>query len=141
MVQEHLAKELLRTRVFTDRALFTDLPDGTLELAGAVWSFRRHGAGVGFRSSAGVVVDAHIGLLAAPRGIDAWRLLSYAESRGIEELTWNGKHFAVADEATMEAALKQMLSDGALASERVDGRLLYFPSSGDVDGSGQGKAP
>lgn len=48
---------------------------------GETWRFNRHGAGVAFTSSSGVVVDVHRGV-EQPDVIDAWRLVRYLETSG-----------------------------------------------------------
>jgi hypothetical protein len=62
---------------------FSDLDrvpkEGVLAILGKEWTFRRHGAGIKFTSSDGVIVDAHRAVTVV-NGIDAWRLARYLSS-------------------------------------------------------------
>jgi hypothetical protein len=62
---------------------FSDLDrlpkEGVIAILGKEWAFRRHGAGIKFTSSDGVVVDAHRAVTVV-NGIDAWRLARYLSS-------------------------------------------------------------
>src|SRR3712207_908778 len=63
-----------------DWQFLLDAPKSGEVLAdGELWSFRRHGSGLAFKSNAGVVIDMHRALL-DPGLFDAWRLLQYLES-------------------------------------------------------------
>src|SRR5687767_706608 len=76
-IQNGLVTKLLATVRPLDREYFRDVPDGSLDFEGETWSYRRHGAGVAFRSAHGVTVDAHVAMADWPAAIDAWRLYLY----------------------------------------------------------------
>src|SRR5438132_540026 len=66
-----------------DTLRFRDAPNGTFVLNGVSWNHRRHGSGVVFTNSGGVVINAHVAMAAHPAAVDGGRLFEYAESRGI----------------------------------------------------------
>ena len=69
-------------------AAAVDASEGEVWAEGARWRWRRHGAGVCFRSHAGrQVVDAHV-RLGDPTLVDAWRLLQFCgvvDERRVDE--------------------------------------------------------
>lgn len=63
-----------------DWRFLTDFPrSGELRLGGESWMFKRHGAGLMFTNSAGMVVDIHRDIV-TPQAFDAYRLAQYIES-------------------------------------------------------------
>ncbi len=60
---------------------------GLLSLEGEKWTFDKHGVGVYFQSEKKyIVVDIHAGFVDYPQAFDAWRLVQYFESKGIEQI-------------------------------------------------------
>ncbi len=81
------------------------------------WEFQKHGAGVSFNETgAGTVVDAHIEMFDLPDALDAWRLVQYFESRGVEIVGYRNESFDVTNERKVEALLACLLEDGKLST-------------------------
>ncbi len=60
---------------------------GLLSLQEEKWTFDKHGVGVYFQSEKSyIVVDIHSGFVDYPQAFDAWRLVQYFESKGIEQI-------------------------------------------------------
>lgn len=60
---------------------------GLLSLQEEKWTFYKHGVGVYFQSEKSyIIVDIHSGFVDYPRAFDAWRLVQYFESKGIEQI-------------------------------------------------------
>jgi hypothetical protein len=133
--QRGLVGNLLALVRVRDREYFSDLSDGFLNFEGETWSYRRHGAGVAFRSSRGVLVDAHVAMVALPGAIDAWRLFLYFDSIGIQELAYRGRTFVIDGEGNVQSLLEEMAALGVVRSvkdERRPGRAFYTPASSEV---------
>lgn len=92
-----------------DWDLLTGVPRrGTLECCGESWKFMRHGRGIQFTSSVGVI-DAHTNFKSHPNAIDAHRLSIFLESRSkIAEEADATYHFC-------ETQLERMVQLGLLA--------------------------
>jgi hypothetical protein len=118
-----------------DREYFHDVERiGTLQLGTQTWRYTRHGAGVMFESP-DAVVDAHKGLAAWPRGVDAWRLLQYLESRGITEFSFDGEHTVIDyEEAGLERILRKMVQHGILQEVPLTPRRGLFVPLRSADG-------
>lgn len=132
-LQRGLVAQLLATACPTDREYFKDLPDGAMEFEGKTWSYRRHGAGVTFRSADGAAVNAHVGLADYPGAIDAWRIYVYLDSVGVQEMMYRGESFAIDGEPNVARMLKKMAAAGTLRvgrDEREPRRSYYFPLAG-----------
>ncbi len=97
-----------------DWQFLLDFPSfGELNLDGAMWSFRKHGSGLRFVSSQGVIVDAHC-WLGRPELFDAWRLLQYVESVV-------PRAEVPASEAELEASLEQLHGSGQIERATIKG--------------------
>ena len=60
---------------------------GLLSLQEEKWTFDKHGVGVYFQSEKSyIIVDIHSGFVDYPQAFDAWRLVQYFESKGIEQI-------------------------------------------------------
>lgn len=128
-LQERLCKALFDRFPVKDTALLTDLPRrGLLPLGDTLWEFNRHGTGICFSCvSASEIVDAHAEPVAHPRGIDAWRLIHYLESRGIEALTHGGAEFDATREKSVEEMLRQLFGEDLLTVSDFDRRIYSLP--------------
>jgi Domain of unknown function (DUF6896)/Protein of unknown function (DUF2185) len=78
-----------------------------------MWSFKKHGLGLCFVSSQGVVVDVHR-WLGRPELFDAWRLLQYVESVA-------PRAQYPATEAELEANLEQLHGSGQIERATIEG--------------------
>lgn len=127
-LQRGLVNALLTTARPFDREYFKDLPDGSLEFEGERWSYRRHGAGVAFRSGRGVVVDAHVAMADWPGAIDGWRLCLYLESLGVQEMVYRGAVIAVAEESGAKRLLREMALAGVVRAvqDRQRSNRTYY---------------
>ena len=116
ILQERQCEALFEQYPVDDVHLLTDLPkQGQLALGDELWEFQRHGSGVCFTHvSTNAIVDAHACPVAHPAGIDAWRLIQYAESKSIETLTHGSTEFAVTSEKPLERMLEQLSREGLL---------------------------
>lgn len=62
---------------------------GLLSLREEKWTFDKHGVGVFFQSEKSyIIVDIHSGFVDYPQAFDAWRLVQYFESKGIERICY-----------------------------------------------------
>jgi hypothetical protein len=86
---------------------------GTITALESEWAFRRHGAGVKFVSSDGVIIDAHRSVTVLG-GIDAWRLARYLSS--IQKSDVNHRD--------LEKTLSELLETGDIRPSDED-RELY----------------
>jgi pretoxin HINT domain-containing protein/uncharacterized protein DUF6896/ParB-like nuclease family protein len=132
-LQSGLVTCLLATARPLDREYFKDLSDGSMDFDGKTWSYRRHGAGVTFRSTGGVTVNAHVGMADYPAAVDAWRMFVYLDSLGVQEIAYRGELFVVDGERDVERMLKKMAAAGALRvmkDKRHPSRSYYFPMAG-----------
>jgi hypothetical protein len=126
-LQRRLVEQLFEAVKPQDRSYFRDVPNDSLVVDGAVWTYNRHGAGIIFQSNRGVV-DAHVGAGEHPDAVDAWRLEQYCESRGVTVLEHRGDRFAADDQGALDDLLKKLVAEGALRVVEQEHRgPLYIP--------------
>jgi len=87
-IEEYILIQCALLQAFKSK--FTNLEDwkwlldfprsGEVSIEGESWTFKKHGAGLMFSSSDGIVVDAH-DMLENEEVIDAWRLEQFIESK------------------------------------------------------------
>lgn len=94
----------------------------SLEIGDTTWEGFRHGLGYRFASADGRVVEAHDRIASSPYPIDAYRVLEYAESTGVESV-WadNGRRVEIED-GPLQDALVRLVSTGWL---EVDTRVQH----------------
>ncbi|MFO0553688.1 MAG: hypothetical protein U0271_35220 [Polyangiaceae bacterium] len=97
---------------------------GQLELDGEVWSYVWHGRGLRFRDPHGVVVDCHVAVEEA-RGVDAWRLMLYCESRSIVSVEYGSDTARADDNAAMSRLLEESCRRGKLRRVSTTGWSGY----------------
>jgi hypothetical protein len=96
---------------------------GELQVRGERWRFHRHGGGVGFEGSdSRRVVDAHRAL-GAPEAFDAWRLMLYLESIGVNSLYLGAREFLTDDERELEQWLAELEGLGLVRREPREVRM------------------
>ncbi|MBS1910959.1 MAG: hypothetical protein JST22_03140 [Bacteroidetes bacterium] len=124
-LQERLCDALFDRYPIEDTNLLLDLPkQGIMAVGDDVWEFQRHGLGVCFTNpSTNEVVDAHVDLADHRGGIDAWRLIQYTESKGIEALTHEGTEFDATQLSSLETMLEQLSHMGVLVVAKQKPRL------------------
>lgn len=129
-LQERLCDALFDQYPVDDANLLTDLPaQGTLPVGDDFWEFQRHGSGVCFtQPSTGQTVDAHADPVAQTKGIDAWRLVQYLESKGIEELVEDGVDFDATSERSLQEMLEKLHRKGSLVLANQQRRIYSIPS-------------
>ncbi|MEC4813901.1 MAG: hypothetical protein SAK29_11605 [Scytonema sp. PMC 1069.18] len=89
------------------------------------WKFQRHGVGIYFiGSQSGKVVDVHLGVFKHPKAFDAWRLVQYFESIGIQNIVYCSKIFNFTEEEQIESLLNCILQDN-LIEKVVETQKLY----------------
>lgn len=125
LLQRRLIENLLRTTNPRDRVHFRDLAGTELVVDGVLWTYKRHGAGIIFRSNVGTV-DAHVRAADYPDGVDAWRLMQYSESRGFATLEFARQEYPVEDESALEDLLAKMAATGSIRATATHERL-YLP--------------
>jgi hypothetical protein len=115
-LQKRLCEALFGRYPIEDVMLLTDLPKwGSLHVGDELWEFKRHGTGVCFiRVPTNEVVDAHTGPVAHPDWVDAWRLVQYLESKGIETVNYGAKNFDATKEESLDEMLQRLCNDGVL---------------------------
>jgi hypothetical protein len=115
-LQERLCEALFDRYPVDDATLLTDLPKrGSLPLGDELWEFERHGTGVCFtRVPTNEIVDVHADPVAHPGGIDAWRLVQYLESKGIETVNYGATKFDATKEKSLDEMLQRLCSGGVL---------------------------
>jgi hypothetical protein len=97
-----------------DRFMHECPKTGFIEIEGKKWKFIRHGAGVMFiGDETSEVVDAHRIYADIYEAFDAWRVLQYAESRGISAIT----------ERSVQESLERMLRHKEI--ELIQDKHLY----------------
>lgn len=99
------------------RFMFNFPKTGEVTVEGEPWRFDRHGAGVAFTSTSGVIVDVHRGF-EQPDVVDAWRLVRYLETSGAV----GGDKL---DETEVDAELRVLAQHGQL--KPVDSSGGYRP--------------
>jgi hypothetical protein len=123
----HLQAQLVRTLLERERPkdtqYFRDLKPGSLHIDGTRWEYRKHGGGVAFSSSSGVEVDAHVGMATFPDAFDAWRLLLYCESVGIEHLTHDGRTYEANYDIYGEEPVRELIE--ALCASGLAKEVTY----------------
>jgi hypothetical protein len=130
--QRGLVSRLLASVRIRDQEYFSDLPDGLVDFEEERWSYRRHGAGVAFRSTRGVLIDAHVAMVDLPGAVDAWRLYLYFDSVGVQELAYCGRAFVIDGETHVQELLEKMEALGvvrAVKHEHHPSRVFYTPAS------------
>lgn len=114
--QAALCRALLQQHSIRDTVRLLDLPrHGNVGLDETFWEFQRHGVGVCFsRVPSGEIVDVPTGVADAPDAFDAWRLIEYLESRGIDELRHRGQAYRVTEGQALKLLLRRLAKDGVL---------------------------
>ncbi|MEA5598703.1 DUF6896 domain-containing protein [Rivularia sp. UHCC 0363] len=83
---------------------------GLLSLQGEKWTFDKHGVGVYFQSeNSDIIVDVHAGFVDYPQAFDAWRLVQYFESKGIEQIYYLTDVFDLTNKANNEDIVDDLL--------------------------------
>ncbi|MEO1429296.1 MAG: hypothetical protein AAFV71_09580 [Cyanobacteria bacterium J06633_8] len=83
---------------------------GLLSLQEEKWTFDKHGVGVYFQSEKSyVVVDIHAGFVDYPQAFDAWRLVQYFESKGIEQIYYLTDVFDLTNKENNEDIIDDLL--------------------------------
>ena len=113
---------------FLDHELLTDAPRfGSVTTSDAYWEFTRHGKGFRFEELPnGTVVDILTYKPTEPEFFDALRLSEYAESIGVNELTYAGSVVDATSERAIEMQLSSMLESGVLSKHPSDKHLYGF---------------
>lgn len=98
------------------RATYPDISDwkflidapkqGSIDLDGEFWLFRKHGGGLSFKNWDGVTIDVHRNL-STPNGLDAWRLMHFLESYDSD--------YQASSENEIVALLEELCKSGELA--------------------------
>jgi hypothetical protein len=84
-IQQRLLEEI-SANYSIEKYLSSVPKNGEVFVNSAQWIYKKHGAGIRFTNSDGVVVDAHTICQDALGAFDAWRILLYAESLGLSDL-------------------------------------------------------
>lgn len=88
----------------SDWEFLLDAPwSGALVVDADTWSFRKHGAGLSFRRTDGLTIDAHC-CLSVPEGVDVWRLFKYLETGGADREERVSERSLARELAALEAA-------------------------------------
>lgn len=113
---------------FLDHRLLTDAPRfGSVSTSDAYWEFTRHGRGFRFEEVPnGTVIDILIYMPTEPEFFDALRLSEYAESIGVNEISFNGHIVDASSERAIEMQLGSMVESGALSRNPSDKHLYRF---------------
>ncbi|MBF2016002.1 MAG: hypothetical protein IGS23_12515 [Rivularia sp. T60_A2020_040] len=83
---------------------------GLLSLEGEKWTFDKHGVGVYFQSEkSDIIVDIHAGFVDYPQAFDAWRLVQYFESKGVEQIYYLTGVFDLTNKANNEDIVDDLL--------------------------------
>jgi hypothetical protein len=99
---------------------------GIIVLEEQSWTFRRHGAGVGFkRNRDGIEIEAHVRPFSLSRGIDAWRLLLFLESSGAKRLIADDQAFDVTSLEAVQTMLESLANSGTL-EVADDAKRIYL---------------
>ncbi len=107
---------------------------GAVSVDGRKWDWHRHGGGVAFVDAAtGETVDPHVGMVESPEAFDAWRLVTYLQSKGIAEVSYGSSSAAVADELEVERLIEIATASGVLTPSD-DAPPLYTLSQGPAAG-------
>lgn len=111
---------------FTDHEFLTDAPRfGNVTTSDIFWEFTRHGRGFRFEAvPSGEVVDILIYKPKDPEFFDALRLSEYAESIGIDELSFLGDVVDACSEKAIERQLCLMVTSGTLCRHAIDKHLF-----------------
>ncbi|AFY57985.1 hypothetical protein Riv7116_5616 [Rivularia sp. PCC 7116] len=102
---------------------------GLLSLQEEKWTFDKHGVGVYFQSEKSyTVVDIHAGFVDYPQAFDAWRLVQYFESKGIEQIYYLTDVFDLTNkennEDIVDDLLEHLLEDNIV--EVVQSKLKLY---------------
>lgn len=102
---------------------------GLLSLQEEKWTFDKHGVGVYFQSEKSyTIVDIHAGFVDYPQAFDAWRLVQYFESKGIEQIYYINDVFdltnKVNNEDIVDDLLEYLLEDNIV--EIVQNKLKLY---------------
>ncbi len=127
-LQSILVAEFLRKYHPKDTLRFLDVPPGSLVCEGTEWKQFRHGVGVTFSSHWGEV-NAAVGMLQNPNGVDADRLCQYMESIELSSIRYRGDERGV-DREAVERLLQDMAHDGILTRVECTHpflHVLYVP--------------
>ncbi len=83
---------------------------GLLSLQGEKWTFDKHGVGVYFQEEKSyTIVDVHAGFVDYPQAFDAWRLVQYFESKGIEQIYYLTSVFDLTNKVNNEDIVDDLL--------------------------------
>lgn len=102
-----------------DRFCFTVPSRGGVEACDEKWEFTKHGLGVKFVSSGGLVVDCHKNLDHS-ECFDAWRLSIFLESQGIDCIELGGERIGV-EEREIASCLENLISSGEIKRADIEG--------------------
>jgi hypothetical protein len=122
VLQGRLVRHFLAKCSPRDLDRFRDVPNGSFVLGAECWKQTRHGVGVLFESSEGVRVNAHVGMVDFPEGLDGGRLFEYLSSKGVGRVEFNGAMYDV-DYGSMIRLVTRMADCGRL--KRVRGEAPY----------------
>jgi len=123
-LQGRLVRTFLSRYNPNDIERFRDVSDGSVDVDGMDWRHRRHGAGILFLSARGVRVNAHLGMVQYPEGIDGGRLFEYLESQAVRAVTFRGSVHVVG-KVELDTLLNEMGALGVLRRSETTGRLSH----------------
>lgn len=118
-IQRSLLSALRQRIHFEDRQYFNDITPGSVVVDGRRWAYRGHGRGVTFEDETGVLVNVHV----APwldDVVDAWRLETYLDSRGVRALAHAGARVA-ANGTSVSRLLEVLADEGTLRRAEAEG--------------------
>ncbi|WP_148314141.1 DUF6896 domain-containing protein [Sorangium cellulosum] len=124
LLQGRLVRKFLNLYRPKDLETFRDVPGGTLSLYGRTWTHRRHGAGVSFVDPSDVKVNAHVGMVEFPEGVDGGRLFEYLESIGMSAIVFDGREYGVTKQ-DMDRMLDEMVEGALLRVVMTRGRFAH----------------
>lgn len=80
---------------------------GLLSAINEEWKFQKHGIGICFENiKSGKTIDAHNGIGINKKAFDAWRLMQYFESIGIDEIVWKSKPYYTENDNELDELLE-----------------------------------
>jgi hypothetical protein len=122
VLQGRLVRHFLAKYSPRDLDRFRDVPNGSFVLGAECWKHTRHGVGVSFESDDGVSVNAHVGMVDFPEGVDGGRLFEYLSSKGVRCVRFDGTMYDV-EYRDMVRLVTRMADCGRL--KRVRGEAPY----------------
>lgn len=98
---------------------------GLLSAIDEEWKFQKHGIGICFENiKSGKTIDAHNGIGTSKKFFDAWRLMQYFESVGIDIIIWKSKSYYTENDDELDKLL-EILSKNNIIKQISNKHKLY----------------